>query len=253
MTSSFAYTQISRYITEATTSERLGQTRQPINKLNRPNIVDKNILIAASPSISAQAIRYHLNELPSTWKENIEILQGNLGLRQEAPKKWPSSILTNAKSRSEIRKLLETTAHLLIFWDGEGLTKLLFEARILSVPTKVIPVEVTKVVNKKTTDDFDIYIGRGSIWGNPFAIGHGDGPDREEVIKKYQEYFEKKLSEDTSFKKGVLGLRGMRLACFCKPEACHGDVIAAYLDRLPKVEDDTKEVHIEAGEQATNK
>jgi hypothetical protein len=32
----------------------------------------------------------------------------------------------------------------------------------------------------------DVYIGRGSKWGNPFKIGvHGN---REEVIAKYEEY-----------------------------------------------------------------
>jgi hypothetical protein len=108
----------------------------------------------------------------------------------------------------------------------------------LTVPTKVIPVEVTCVVNKTTTNDYDIYIGRGSLWGNPFAIGHGEGPDRDEVIKKYKDYFDQKLIDDSSFRRGVLGLRGLRLACYCKPQACHGDVIAAYLDKLPHVEVD---------------
>jgi len=40
----------------------------------------------------------------------------------------------------------------------------------------------TKVVNKYK-NRFDVYIGRGSSFGNPFEIGiHGD---RNEVIKKY--------------------------------------------------------------------
>ena len=42
---------------------------------------------------------------------------------------------------------------------------------------------MTKVVNKYK-QPYDIYIGRGSKWGNPFIIGQ-DG-NREEVINKYE-------------------------------------------------------------------
>ena len=40
----------------------------------------------------------------------------------------------------------------------------------------------TVVVNLRK-ERFDVYIGRGSKWGNPFRIG-ADG-DRVEVIRKY--------------------------------------------------------------------
>ena len=42
-----------------------------------------------------------------------------------------------------------------------------------------------KVVHCKK-DRHDVYIGRGSKWGNPFKIGE-DG-DRHEVIQKYRDY-----------------------------------------------------------------
>jgi hypothetical protein len=200
--------------------------------------VDKRkLLIAASPSIPAEAVRHYLPDLPETWAEqDIIFLEGNSGLREEISNRWPTATVVKAKSRSAFRTLLEKTAHLVLLWDGEDLTKLLFEARLQAIPTKVIPIQVTRVVNKKLTDNFDIYIGRGSPWGNPYAIGYGDGPNREEVIKQYQEYFDEKLRTDPAFKRGVLGLRGLRLACFCKPEACHGDVIAGYLDRVPGID-----------------
>lgn len=140
--------------------------------------------------------------------------------------------MVDGKSAATFRKLLNEASHLVLFWDGEDLTTLLFEARSLGISSKVLPVRVTRVVNKKTTNQFDVYIGRGSIWGNPFAIGKGEGPDREEVIEKYREYFYEKLDADPAFKKGLFGLRGKRLACFCKPEACHGDIIAEYLDSV---------------------
>jgi hypothetical protein len=44
----------------------------------------------------------------------------------------------------------------------------------------------TTVVNLKR-EAYDVYIGRGSKWGNPFVIGP-DG-DRMEVLAKYREHF----------------------------------------------------------------
>lgn len=83
------------------------------------------------------------------------------------------------------------------------------------------------VVNKNY-EEFDVYIGRGSMFGNPFYIGR-DG-DRALVIDKYKAWFTKRL-EDPKFKKAVLALKGKRLGCYCKPKACHGDIIAEYLER----------------------
>jgi len=77
-------------------------------------------------------------------------------------------------------------------------------------------------------EEADVYIGRGSSFGNPFVIGK-DG-DRERVIGKYQVYFYSRLSSDEAFKQQVLALRGKKLGCYCKPKACHGDVIVEYLN-----------------------
>jgi hypothetical protein len=85
----------------------------------------------------------------------------------------------------------------------------------------------TYIVNKYHKVQYDVYIGRGSDFGNPYVIGV-DG-DRDEVIKKYREYFYKRIDEDPSFKLRVEELRGKTLACFCKPKSCHGDVIIDYL------------------------
>lgn len=84
----------------------------------------------------------------------------------------------------------------------------------------------TTVVNLRK-ENYDIYIGRGSIFGNPFVIGK-DGT-REEVIKKYKEWFYEKV-KNLVFRKKVYNLIGKRLGCFCKPQACHGDVIIEFLE-----------------------
>lgn len=79
------------------------------------------------------------------------------------------------------------------------------------------------VVNRRK-EEFDIYIGRGSRWGNPYKIGP-DG-DRQEVIRKYEYDFRAAIRRGEIVRKDLEALRGKRLGCYCKPYDCHGDVIA---------------------------
>ena len=85
-----------------------------------------------------------------------------------------------------------------------------------------------KIVNIKK-HKCEVYIGRHSIFGNPFVIGK-DGT-REEVIEKYKNYFYDRLEKDIHFKNEVKKLKNKVLGCFCKPLACHGDVIVEYLSK----------------------
>lgn len=67
-----------------------------------------------------------------------------------------------------------------------------------------------------------VYIGRPSPWGNPFEIGR-DG-DRDEVVAKYREWLA--LDAQAPLREAARReLRGRSLVCFCKPKACHGDVL----------------------------
>lgn len=75
-----------------------------------------------------------------------------------------------------------------------------------------------KVVHCKR-EPYDIYIGRGSKWGNPFIIGK-DGT-REEVIQKYKEWILTKKSLLICLPE----LQGKILGCWCSPKPCHGDVL----------------------------
>lgn len=91
--------------------------------------------------------------------------------------------------------------------------------------------EKTRVVNLRK-ERFDVYIGRKTwkydgYFGNPFLVREYG---REGCLEKYREYFEKRLVEDKEFKQRIHELKGKVLGCFCKPEACHGDIIAEYLD-----------------------
>jgi hypothetical protein len=192
------------------------------------------LLIAASASIPEVIVRYQLSNIPNIFTEHVTFLEGNQGLRNYVREQSPQAIGISAKNPASFKKIIATHDHLILLWDGEDLTRLLFEGRLAKKKIKLIDIPVTRVVNKKLTNDFDVYIGRGTPWGNPFAIGHGEGPDRDEVIRLYRDYFEEKIKNDQNFKAGILAMKGLRLACFCKPQACHGDVIAEYLNRLPE-------------------
>jgi len=76
----------------------------------------------------------------------------------------------------------------------------------------------TKVVNIRF-QDHDVYIGRGSKWGNPFKIGR-DG-NRKEVIDKYEKY----IREKPELLKDLDELKNCRIGCFCFPLFCHGDIL----------------------------
>lgn len=71
----------------------------------------------------------------------------------------------------------------------------------------------------KSRSQYDVYIGRGSRWGNPFEIGK-DG-SREEVCAKYLGY----LLDSPELLAALPSLKGKVLGCFCAPKLCHGDII----------------------------
>lgn len=85
----------------------------------------------------------------------------------------------------------------------------------------------TLVVNVRN-EDCDVYIGRGSKWGNPFIIGR-DG-NRREVIAKFLEYL--LLKEGQYLLQSLDELRGKRIGCYCAPFLCHGDILARLCDIL---------------------
>lgn len=83
-----------------------------------------------------------------------------------------------------------------------------------------------------------VYIGRPSVYGNPFSHIPSFYPDvtvvdtREESIARYREYFYERIKTDPIFKMQVHELKGKDLICFCAPLPCHGDIILDYLSRF---------------------
>lgn len=83
---------------------------------------------------------------------------------------------------------------------------------------------MTKVVHCKK-EKYDVYIGRPSKWGNPFEIGK-DGT-RKEVIEKYRKY----VLSNKKLMNSLHELEGKILGCWCKPLACHGDVLLELIEK----------------------
>lgn len=76
-----------------------------------------------------------------------------------------------------------------------------------------------------------VFIGRPSKWGNPFKVSeHG----REKCLYMYEE---KILGTRLHAEIGT-ELVGKTLVCFCKPEPCHGDVLALLAHQSTRPIDD---------------
>ncbi len=96
-----------------------------------------------------------------------------------------------------------------------------------SSETSSVSSEIRVVHCKK--EPYDVYIGRPSKWGNPFS--HKDGTKaeyvvstRKEAVDRYEEHLRQgELLND------IHELEGKVLGCWCKPQACHGDVIVRLL------------------------
>jgi hypothetical protein len=87
-------------------------------------------------------------------------------------------------------------------------------------------VKIPKVVHCKK-EPYDVYIGRGSKWGNPYS--HKEGTmaawvvdTREQAILLYEEHIR---SQPELMDAAIKELRGKILGCYCKPLDCHGDVL----------------------------
>jgi len=86
----------------------------------------------------------------------------------------------------------------------------------------------TTVVHCKQ-EEFDVYIGRPSKWGNPFSIGR-DG-SRSQVIQKYRDW----IVHQDELLDSLHELRGKRLGCWCKPKDCHGDVLVKLIEHMESI------------------
>ena len=100
-------------------------------------------------------------------------------------------------------------------------------------------------IDDYTSKDNNFYIGRGSALGNPFTHNGVRSifktmtfKTREQAIEAYEKYFDEVYGKDEWFTRAFDEIyehykngEDIYLQCFCKPKACHGDVIADRLQR----------------------
>lgn len=108
----------------------------------------------------------------------------------------------------------------------------------------------TTVVNLKH-EAFDVYIGRAatrasdarcheeSMFANPFPLTKalvatlGDAGARRHVIEQFRQHLLNCLEENPGvWVPALRNLKGKRLGCWCKPLACHGDVLAEFAQQM---------------------
>lgn len=87
---------------------------------------------------------------------------------------------------------------------------------------------MTKVVNIKHSK-YDVYIGRGSDWGNPFTHIRSM-MTRQEAIEAYRVYL---TTERPDLMARLSELKGKVLGCHCRPDSCHGDILVKLANELP--------------------
>lgn len=102
----------------------------------------------------------------------------------------------------------------------------------LEIPFDNVPK--TTVVNRRKQEE-DVYIGRGSIWGNPYTHLPIAGTQaafqvstRKEALDKYLEY----ILQRPDLLAKLDELRGKRLGCYCVPKPCHGDILVRLIGAL---------------------
>lgn len=111
-------------------------------------------------------------------------------------------------------------------------------------PGRVVNVKVAHIrpayrdLKEWCEDPNNVYIARRGVvfvdgvryptadspFANPFKISKSC--TREDVIEKYRAHIKKKIAAGEA---DLDDIRGKTLGCWCKPEACHGDVLLELL------------------------
>lgn len=106
------------------------------------------------------------------------------------------------------------------------------------------------VVNKHNPNGYNlvvgehlVYIGRGSILGNPYSWGlHTEAKyrvrNRDEAITKYADYMIAMVKTNPEYRAEMVRIGAMAnagtvyLQCFCAPKPCHGDTVKMFLEQV---------------------
>lgn len=92
------------------------------------------------------------------------------------------------------------------------------------------------VYGKWNAPEGAIYIGRGSVYGNPFPMRNQTHEERLRVCLAYRAYAAKRIAEDPEFANSVRALHGKKVVCSRSngtsnkkngARFCHGHVLQA--------------------------
>ena len=109
-----------------------------------------------------------------------------------------------------------------------------------------------QVVNKTTyasSTPYQVYVGRGSVLGNPYTSKNLDKTkakyqcaNKEEALSNYRKYLLEKIKDndkDICDELNAIFMLAVKhkcdLVCYCAPNKCHGDIIKEIIvDKLVK-------------------
>lgn len=96
-------------------------------------------------------------------------------------------------------------------------------------------VNIYKIKGDWKSDPNFVYIGRpghglDGYFRNPYPLKPGQA--RGSTLELYTKYVVNKLTTDPIFRERVKALKDKTLVCFCKPQACHGDILARIAESL---------------------
>lgn len=95
--------------------------------------------------------------------------------------------------------------------------------------------EIEIIIGNVKRGDIGEYVGRPSVFGNPFPVSLG----REEAIEKYRKWLREKIEHKdkkicyrmNELLKKAKKEKKLTLVCWCFPFRCHAEVIADELAR----------------------
>lgn len=91
----------------------------------------------------------------------------------------------------------------------------------------------SSIVNRYRDSNFEIDIGRSSIWGNPFSHDKKSKAKffvktREEAVEKYEHWI---LAQPELICR-LSELKGKVLGCYCLPLKCHGSFLCSLVNNF---------------------
>lgn len=89
------------------------------------------------------------------------------------------------------------------------------------------------VVHKHRERAGDFYVGRPTLWGNPFRLTNpADDEQREACVLAYARHFAQRSKRQQLYMlapiRRIIVAEGGRLVCFCAPRLCHAQAASTW-------------------------